>query len=84
MVPKYTPNTGNHPAYNNNSLPSTPYFLKGFKCTFTATNHQGNDLHKTGISEQVWRDEPTLKNEIVNYQYHTKNQQNCEEFESSG
>lgn len=48
MVLKYTPDTGNCPAYNNcSTFLGTLYSLKNFKCTFAATNHQVNNLPKT-------------------------------------
>ena len=44
---------GNFPVCNNHSsLPVTLYFLKRFKCMFAATNHQANDLPKTGRPEK--------------------------------
>lgn len=48
--PKYTPDNGNYPTYNNHSsLPDMLYSLKSFKCMFSATNHQPNHLPKTGM-----------------------------------
>ena len=53
MAPKFTPDIGNHPAYNNHSsLPGVLYTLKSFKCMLVATNHQAKDLSKTGIPER--------------------------------
>lgn len=53
MTPKGISNIGNYPTYNNhNSLLSTLYSLKGFQYVFTVTNHQANDLLKTGTSEK--------------------------------
>lgn len=44
---------------NHSSLCSMLYSLKCFKCTFTAVNHQANDLLKTGMSKKEWREWPT-------------------------
>lgn len=53
---KCTPNAGNYSAsYNRNNLPGALYFLKSFKRIFVATNHQTNDLPKTGTPEKEGR-----------------------------
>ena len=52
MALKYSPNTGNYPAYN---LPGMSYLPKSFKCVFAATNYQANDLFKTGKKKEAKR-----------------------------
>ena len=57
MAPKSTLDIGNYPPYNNHSsLPETLCFLRSFKCMFTATSHQADDLPKTKSSEKKQRE----------------------------
>lgn len=56
MAPKYTPIIGNYPAYNYlHNLPGTLRSLKGFKCMFTVTDHEANDIPKTRAPEKEQR-----------------------------
>ena len=59
MAFRYTRDIGNYPGYNNHrNLPGALYCLKIFKYIFAATNHQANDLPKTGTSEKEQREWP--------------------------
>lgn len=49
--------SGHYPVCKSHSnLPGTLYSLKSFKCVFAATNHQANNLPKTGTSDKEWKE----------------------------